>query len=241
MLSKNGLPDNFRRLFPDRIEVRAEYDSTAKITRHHFNFDFKKLGPILSEINFDKHSPAVGLIQTHRILSAARKHNYDTYLPHPLSEIVLAKMDSFSDGGKKFTKTRVDLTRQAAFPDIRGSFNDGTWDWKTILEMRNNAGRFQEWFIVYGGKPETALETYGEEYRASTGITGYREKVFSFATYALAAVGAGIGASVAGAEGAVAGTAAGRLPALIKDLFKASEEDGWKPRFFGNWIHHLKK
>lgn len=237
---KDSLPAEQRKLFPDRIEVRAEHDPKAQVTKHTYNFNLEALRPFLKPLNFGMHIPGLGLVQTHRILAATQRHNYDTYLPKPLSDIVIAKMDSFANGTRKFAKTRVDLTLQAAFPDIRGSFNTKAMSWKDILAIRKKASRFQEWFSAYGGNPEIALASYGEEYRASTGLKGYKEKLFSIATYIAVATGAGIGAAISGPTGAMLGSVAGGASTLVQDLFKAADEDGWTPRFFGNWVHHVQ-
>ncbi len=234
---KDSLPQEKKRLFPDKITVTAEYDEKKKLTRHHYNLNLDSLRPHLPNLNCGKHITGVGLVQTHRILYASRLHGFDTYLPSPLSVIVFSKMDSFCDKGRQFSKTTVDLQEKACFPDIRGSFNEGSINWKDVLVIRGKATRFQEWFSIYGGKSEIAQATYGKEYRTSTGLTSYREKIFSIATYASVTTGAGLGASIGGARGAVAGALVGGSAAFAKDLLKASDEEGWQPRFFGNWIH----
>lgn len=234
---KDSLPKDKRKLLPENIIVKTVFDEKEKLTRHTYNFDFNRINPLLPNLNLSNHLPALGLVQTHRIICASQQHDCDVYLPTPLSYLVLAKMDSLLDNGRKFKKSAIDLTNKASFPDIRCTFNEGRINWKDVLALRDRATRFQQWFAANGGNPDVALSTYGEEYKASTGIKEYREKIFSIATYVSSGIGAAIGAAAQGPVGAMAGAMAGGLVPFVKELFKASEETGWRPRFFGNWVH----
>lgn len=236
---RDSLPADFRALLPQKIQVTTSHEPAAGKTKHTFNFNFEKLAHHFPNLNFGMHIPGVGLLQTYRVLYASRKHNYDIYLPHPLAISVLNKMDTLVDDGKKFTRTNIELTQKAGFPDIRKAFNSGALSWRDIIKIRSKGALFRQWFASHGGNPEVAIKSYGEEFKASTGLKSYPEKFFSIATYAGTAAGAAIGAELNGGAGAALGALIGGFAPFAKDLLTASAEDGWKPRFFGNWIHEI--
>ncbi len=227
------------------------------LIRHRFNINFQAIKPHLENMNFGIHIPGTGVIQTHRIIYASRLHNYDVYLPNPIGSSVMAKLNSLEDKEKKFKQTIVELQDNANFPDIRTAFNLGEFSWKDILDIRKRAERFRKWFMVDGGKPEVAIRTYSEEFKASTGLKNYREKAFAIAsiigtvtgaatekmlTGSTSLVGPAAGAFISTALGPSLGTLISNAVPLAKDLFKASEEENWHPRFFGTWLNvELKK
>lgn len=233
------LPNNYQNLFPSKIDVKA-FQLEANKTEHRYNFDFNLLKKQLPHLNFWKHTPGTGLIHAHRIIYSSRLHNYDIYLPNPLSSLVLAKMSSLSLGNRKFKETAINLQCEANFPDLRTEFNTGETNWKEILYYREKAQRFRDWFSIYGGNPEIAIESYGEEFQACTGTSDYKTKLFSISSFLGTIAGVAVERLVTGnnsAIGPVLGTAVGGMTPFVKDLFTASDADGWQPRFFGNWLH----
>lgn len=251
-----SLPSKYKDLFPQEITVTVEKLPNGLI-RHHFNINFQTIRPHLKNMNFGIHIPGTAVIQTHRIIYASRLHNYDVYLPNPIGSSVMAKLNSLEDNEKRFKQTIIELQDNANFPDIRTAFNLGEFSWREILDIRKRAERFRKWFVVDGGKPEVAIKTYSEEFKASTGLKSYREKAFAIAsiigtvtgaaaekmlTGNTSLIGPAAGAFTITALGPSLGTLISNAVPLAKDLFKASEDENWSPRFFGTWLNvELKK
>lgn len=239
-----SLPPKYRSLFPSEVTVTAERMPNG-IIRHHFNIDFESIKPYFENMNFGIHIPGTGIIQTHRIIYASRLHNYDVYLPNPIGSSVMAKLNSLEDRDKRFKQAVIELQNSENFPDIRTAFNLGEFSWKDILEIRKRAERFRKWFVIDGGNPDIAIKTYSEEFKASTGLTKYRDKAFAIASIIGTVTGVAAEKLITGntsALGPIMGSVISNAVPLAKDLFKASEEENWHPRFFGTWLSiELKK
>ena len=232
------LPSEKRKFFPPTIKVSARDLGEGKI-QHQFNIDFTEINRIMPGKGFGMHLPGAGLIHSHRIVYASRLHNYDVYLPNPISVSVIGLMTGLTYENKRFKQTVTDLREEDNFPDIRGAFNRGDLTWKDIIEIRKKAERFRQWFLVDGGNPKVAARTYGEEFKSSTGIQKYRDKAFAIASVIGTAMGAAAEQAITGGvsiAGPVLGSLVSNTVPLAKDLFNASEEEGWQPRFFGNWL-----
>jgi len=202
-----------------------------------WDIDFKELFKLAGkELNFHTGTPlTAGAICNRLILSAARL-NCDLYISQPMGVLVGDKLYESSMCIDKSHSVIQELKEKVEFPDIRSLINDDLLGLDDIIRIRKKAKKFRQWLQTESERDRDAIIAYHHEVAKESGFTNATRKALNlFGVMGGGALGATLGTSVSGIEGAALGGGAGSAAGYVLDIASKLGAD-WKPVVFGTWF-----
>ena len=214
--------------------VSTSPDNRRNIT---WSINFNDLSNLAGkDLNFHNGTPLTAGAICNRLLLSAARLNCDLYLGQPMGILVGDKLYESSLSIDKSHSVIEELKEKVEYPDVRSLINDNHLGLDEILKIRKKAKKFRQWLQTESDRDRDAIIAYHHEVAKESGIIKTTRKVLNlFGVIGGGALGATLGNTVSGLEGAALGGGAGSAAGYLMDLASKLGAD-WKPVVFGNWV-----